>query len=359
MAAENLRLLQVIAGAPQGGAEAFFVRLTAGLAEAGVVSHAVLRPHAERRAVLQAAGVGITELPFGGLGDRMIGTTRRGLLRAIDDFRPTVVLSWMNRATRFLPAAPARPRPYVHVARLGGYYELKYYKHCDWLVGNTKDIVDYLVDNGWPPARARYLPNFADETTSPAVSRASEGTPADVPLFLALGRLHVNKGFDVLLDAMARLPRAWLWLAGDGPLRADLEAQAAKLGIADRVRFLGWRDDGPALMAAADALVCPSRHEPLGNVVIEAWSRGLPVVAARAQGPAALLDDGETGLLVPTEDSAALAVALTRIAANRDLADKIGAAGQGAYEEQFSKTAVVARYVDFLREITAENPPKA
>jgi glycosyltransferase involved in cell wall biosynthesis len=181
-------------------------------------------------------------------------------------------------------------------------------------------------------------------------------TPADVPLFLALGRLHTNKGFDVLLDAMARLPRAWLWLGGDGPLRADLEAQAVKLGIADRVRFLGWRDDGPALMAAADALICPSRHEPLGNVVIEAWARGLPVVAARAQGPAALLDDGETGLLVPTEDSAALAVAMTRIAANRDLATEIGAAGRAAYQAQFSKTAVVARYVDFLREITATVP---
>ncbi|MFN4283901.1 MAG: glycosyltransferase [Alphaproteobacteria bacterium] len=346
-----MRVMQVMAGAPQGGAEAFFVRLTAGLAEAGIASHAVLRPHPERIETLLAAGVGVTELPFGGLGDRLFGRTRGGLLRAMRSFKPDVVITWMNRATRFMPQP--RPLPYVHVARLGGYYDLKYYKRCDWLVGNTKDIVDYLVDSGWAAERARYLPNFADETVAPAVPRASLDTPNGVPLFLALGRLHVNKGFDVLLDAMVRLPRAYLWLAGDGPLRGDLEAQTARLGIGERVRFLGWRDDTPALMAAADALVCPSRHEPLGNVVIEAWSRGLPVIAARAQGPSALIDDEVTGLLVPTEDSRALAAAMTRLAADQNLAVTLGASGRSAYREQFSKAAVVARYADFLREIVA------
>lgn len=346
-----MRVMQVMAGAPQGGAEAFFVRLTAGLAETGIASHAVLRPHPERADKLLAAGVGVTELPFGGFGDRLFGRTRGGLVRAIRGFKPDVVLTWMNRATRFMPRP--RPLPYVHVARLGGYYDLKYYKHCDWLIGNTKDIVDYLIDNGWPPERALYLPNFADETTAPAVPRASLNTPNGVPLFLALGRLHVNKGFDVLLDAMVRLPRAWLWLAGDGPLRGDLEAQAAKLGIGERVRFLGWRDDTPALMAAADALVCPSRHEPLGNVVIEAWSRGLPVIAARAQGPSALIDDEVTGLLVPTEDSHALAAAMTRLAADQNLAVTLGASGRSAYREQFSKAAVIRRYVDALNQIVA------
>ena len=354
-----MRVLQAMAGAPQGGAEAFFVRLATGLAEAGVESHAALRPHSERINALLAAGVGITELPFGGFGDRLFGRTRGGLNRAIHSFKPDVVLSWMNRATRFLPPASARVRPYVHVARLGGYYDLKYYKHCDWLVGNTKDIVDYLVDSGWPAERARYLPNFADETTSPAVPRASLNTPNGVPLFLALGRFHKNKGFDVLLDAMVRLPRAWLWLGGDGPLRGELEAQVARLGIGERVRLLGWREDSSTLMAAADVLVCPSRHEPLGNVVIEAWARGLPVIAARAQGPSALIDDSVTGLLVPTDDSHALAAAMTRLAADQGLAATLGASGRSAYREQFSKAAVVGRYVDFLREITANNLPNS
>src|SRR3546814_2771750 len=67
----------------------------------------------------------------------------------------------------------------------------------------------------------------------------------------------------------------WLWLAGEGPRRRALMQQAARLGLGDRVRFLGWRDDVAALLRAADVFLCPSRHEPLGNVVIEAWAHGL------------------------------------------------------------------------------------
>jgi hypothetical protein len=109
-----------------------------------------------------------------------------------------------------------------------------------------------------------------------------------------------------------------LWIAGDGPLRARLERMARGLGIEERVAFLGWRDDVPALMAHADLLVCPSLHEPLGNVLIEAWSAGLPVVATASDGPAGLIRDGETGLLVPLPQQRgggplALALAIERL----------------------------------------------
>ncbi len=104
--------------------------------------------------------------------------------------------------------------------------------------------------------------------------RASLQTPDGAPLLLALGRLHENKAFDVLLDAVALLPDG-LAVArrARGRCATRSRAQAERLGIAERVRFLGWRDDVAALIAAADALVCPSRHEPLGNVVIEAWAQ--------------------------------------------------------------------------------------
>ncbi len=80
-----------------------------------------------------------------------------------------------------------------------------------------------------------------------------------MPLALALGRLHPNKGFDLLLDALALTRDIHLWIAGDGPLRQDLERQARGLRIADRVRFLGWREDTAMLLAASDMLVSPSR----------------------------------------------------------------------------------------------------
>ena len=89
-----------------------------------------------------------------------------------------------------------------------------------------------------------------------------------------------------------------------------LEKAAGALGVADRVRFLGWRADPSALYRAADVCVFPSRYEPLGNVVIQAWAHGLPVVAAASQGPAALIEDGADGLLVPIDDADALAAAV-------------------------------------------------
>jgi glycosyltransferase involved in cell wall biosynthesis len=352
-----MRVMQVMAGAQHGGAEAFFVRHTIALAQAGVETRAVIRPFAHRREALAAGGVPVAELPFGSWFDFR---TRPRLAAEIDAFKPDIVLSWMNRGTHFVPR-PARDdgrAPFVHVGRLGGYYSMKYYRNCDHLIGNTRDIVDYIVRSGWPAGRAHYLPNFAEETSAPAVPRASLQTPDGVPLFLALGRLHVNKGFDVLLDAVAMQPEAWLWLAGEGPLRRSLTAQAERLGIAHRVRFLGWRQDVAALMAASDALICSSRHEPLGNVVIEAWIHALPVIATDSQGPAALIQSGRTGLLVPREDAGALAAAMARIAGDRALAAALAQAGRAAYLERFSRQAVVDRYLAFFDRITATRNPE-
>jgi glycosyltransferase involved in cell wall biosynthesis len=169
---------------------------------------------------------------------------------------------------------------------------------------------------------------------------------------LALGRLHENKGFDVLLAALARVPDLHLWLAGEGPLRGDLESQAAALGVAGRVRFLGWRDDVPALLAAADFLVSSSRHEPLGNVVIEAWAAERAVIATASAGPRELIRDGESGLLAPIEDAAALAAALARLAADPALRARLAAGGHAAYAAQFTESAVVRRYQDFFAAVT-------
>jgi glycosyltransferase involved in cell wall biosynthesis len=141
-------------------------------------------------------------------------------------------------------------------------------------------------------------------------------------------------------------------------LRPQLEALAARLGVSDRVRFLGWREDTPFLLGSADLLVCPSIHEPLGNVVIEAWSAGLPVVATASDGPAGLIEDGVNGLLVPLPDRPgggppALARALERLCADRALRTRLGQAGRCAYEAAFTEEAVVAQYRQFFDRIAA------
>jgi glycosyltransferase involved in cell wall biosynthesis len=335
------RLLQIIAGAPHGGAETFFVRLAAALQRAGEQQRVLIRRNAPRARALHDAGIAVTELRFGG---RLDLATRRGIARAIAEWRPDIVLTWMSRATRLCP-----PGDFVHVARLGGYYDLKHYRRCRHLIGNTRDIADYAVRSGWPVERVHWLPNFVPEPPPAAALPRDPG----MPLALALGRLHPNKGFDVLLEALARAPGIALWLAGDGPLRARLEGQAARLGLGGRVRFLGWREDVPALLATADLLVCPSRIEPLGNVVLEAWAARLPVVAAAAAGPAALIEDRVSGLLVPAEDPAALAAAMTAAIADPALRMRLAAAGRRAYEAGFTEAEVVARYRALFDRIAA------
>jgi glycosyltransferase involved in cell wall biosynthesis len=338
-----MRILQVMAGAEFGGAEAFFTRLVMALRRAGLHQRVVIRNNQARATLLRDGGIEPVELRFGGPLDIW---TRMGLKREIDSFFPHVVMTWMNRATSLCPQGN-----FVHVARLGGYYDLKYYRKCDHLVGNTEDIVEYLTAQGWPAEKAHYLPNFVSAEIAAPLNRKDYYTPKDAPLLLAMGRLHENKAFDVLLDALVRLPNAYLWLAGEGPKRAELEAQAEKIGVKPRVRFLGWRDDIAALLASCDVFVCPSRHEPLGNVVVEAWAQSKPVVAADSLGPGVLISHGENGFLAPINDSDGLAYAIAHVLGDENLRSGIARHGRATYEERFTEDAVVAQYLEFFERI--------
>jgi glycosyltransferase involved in cell wall biosynthesis len=342
-----------MAGARHGGAEAFFVRLVSAMQRAGnrfdIEQKVVIRENAERAAILRTDGIEPMELPFGGFFDFRTANALKKLLAA---FRPHIVMTWMNRATDKCPAGTA-DMDFIHVGRLGGYYDLKYYQSCDHLIGNTEDIVDYLVDCGWPRQRAHHLPNFVHEATAPPLSRSELFTPQGAPLIFALGRLHRNKAFDVLLAALSRVPNVYLWLAGDGPLRRDLEEEARRLGVKPRVRFLGWRDDVAALFAAADLFVCPSRHEPLGNVVVEAWAQAKPVIAADSLGPGTLIHDRETGVLVPVDDAPSMARAIEMVLGDEQLRGHIARQGREAFAAGFTEEAVVEQYMEFFDAVMA------
>lgn len=327
-----------MAGARTGGAELFYERLTIALAGAGDEVLPVIRRDPGRAERLRAGGTNPVELAFGGPLDLV---TRWRLGRALRAFRPRVAVAWMNRAAAATPAGD-----WVLIGRQGGFYDLKYYRHCDHIVGNTHGIVEWIRTQGWPAQRAHYVPNFVpDLAAAPA-----EPSSARPPSLLALGRLHRNKAFDILIRAMPALPDAHLSIAGDGPERDALAALAGELGVADRVHLLGWRHDTGALLAECDVLVCPSRHEPLGNVVIEGWSARRPVVAAASSGPSELIAHGETGLLVPIDDPDALASAV-RAALDHPTRSSLVAAGRLRYEADFAEAAVVERWRRFLRSV--------
>jgi glycosyltransferase involved in cell wall biosynthesis len=332
-----------MAGAAHGGAEGFFERLVVAQHGAGMSVLAAIRADAARAARLVAGGVAPVELRFGGPFDLLSG---RRLRAALDSFRPDVVVAWMSRGARFAGAA-SRARPWTLVGRLGGQYDLRYYKRCDILVGNTRGLRDWIAAQGWPRERLKHLPNFADDLAGAAP--AALPVPAGAPVLLAMGRLHGNKDFPTLLRAIARLPESvHLALAGEGPERTALETLARDLAIAPRVAFLGWRQDIGALLAACTMLVVPSRIEPLGNVVLEGFSAARPVVATAADGPRELIEPGRNGIVVPIGDHAALAGAIMDLLDNSERAAAIARAGRATFEAEFARAPVLAAWRGFL-----------
>lgn len=339
-----MSVLHLLGSDGDGGAETYFVDLVRALHRAGVEETCAIRGHGGREQALAEAGVPARTFPFGGPMDLF---TRPRIASLAARTATRVAVAWMNRAARHTPAGS-----WKRVGRLGGYYSLKYYRGFDQLVGNTRDIVKWVIEQGWPADRVRYIPNFAPAAEdSPPVSRASLDTPPDVPLLLGMGRLHDAKAHDVSLRALTMIPNAVLWIAGDGPLEAQLKTMALALGVAERVRFLGWRTDAAALYRAADVCLFPSRFEPLGNVVIQAWAQGLPVVAARSQGPGALIRDGEDGLLIDIDDAEALAERTRALLADPMLRIRLIQNGHARVEAEFGEAAVVAQWRALFSEL--------
>lgn len=174
-----------------------------------------------------------------------------------------------------------------------------------------------------------------------------EGPPAAHRgrLFLAVGRLHRQKAYDVLLEAFARiaaeLPDWRLAALGEGEQRGALEAQAARLGLAERVDWLGQVADPWPWLRAAEVFVLPSRYEGTPNALLEAMSCGLaPIVSDATAGALDFVSDEVSGLVVPVEDPAALAAAMRRLAGDAALRARLGAEARARVAELSFERAV-------------------
>ena len=337
-----MKVMQIMAGAPHGGAETFYTDLVLALHESGLEQVAVTRKDTVRAERLRDKGVPLVSYPgaaFRGWGRMAVG----GLIRR---HAPDVIQVWQGRAASHLPhtAVPA-------IGWFGGYYDLARYGNCDQFVAVTRDIRRHVIEAGCPAERAHTIHTFALLDEAAPASRADLETPDRAPLILVLARLHEKKGIDTLLQALALTHGIFLWIAGDGELRSDLERLASKLDVTDRVRFLGWRGDRAALLRAADLLALPSRYEPFGTVMVEAWQMGVPLVACAAAGPAAYVQDGRNGLLVPIDDSSALALALRRAVEDQALRAALIAGGRATYEADFTKAKIVAAYTELYQKV--------
>jgi len=152
---------------------------------------------------------------------------------------------------------------------------------------------------------------------------------------------------------MTELDDAYLWLNGEGPLRRLLGNEADRLGVAARVRFVEPSMDPVAFLRAANLAVLPASRETSDIAIAQAWAAGLPVIACKNEVSCSLIADGADGLLVPPGDAAALVAAIRRILGDDSLRRRLIAEGYVAYVKNFSREAVVRRWIGFYNELPA------
>jgi glycosyltransferase involved in cell wall biosynthesis len=200
------------------------------------------------------------------------------------------------------------------------------------------------------PFTVRVIPNGVDTVLfQPAQRGAREGQPFRI---LFVGRFQSQKNLPLLLREVSKLPggSCELHLVGDGPLRAELHALGAGLGIANAITWHGWlpREQLREVYRAADCIVNPSLYEGMPNVVLEAMACGKPVIASHVAGNDAVVEHGVTGLLFRLDEPEALGASLRMLMADRGVAEEMGRRGRKRVEEDYSWRRVADSYVQLF-----------
>jgi len=353
-----------------GGAQRTMLNLAATLPAQGL---------AVEVAVGQAAGLArqwaAPNLQFHELGGSRLAALIPSLARLIRSRKPDAILSTMvdaNVAVYLAAKLAGTDAPIIlretnsHRARsdlgfvrrqLAGYA----YRRGDQVIALSEGVRGELIeDMGLVSDRIVTIPNpVGVSAIARAAQQARDGAPPSGmvpgrPHIVAVGRLHRQKGIDILFDAFAKQQSdARLIVLGEGPERATLEAQAQRLGISERVFMPGFVADVNAYLAHSDLFVLSSRWEGFGHVIVEAMAAGLPVIATNCPyGPADILRHNETGWLVPPEDANALATAMSYALGERADARRVAAAGAKA-AERYESSCVAGEYAAMIREAIA------
>ena len=255
--------------------------------------------------------------------------------------------------------APWRRAPDRWIGRIA-------YRRADHVITVSSAIRRQLLGQfGVPTSKVTYVPNAVTAWAGPAGAVSLPAGCERGPLIGRVCRLAPEKGLDVFVRAAAavaaRAPSARFLVAGEGPCEAELRELAAKLGVDDRVHFLGHREDARALIARLDMLVVSSITDGAPLVILEAMAAGTPIVASACGGIPDQIRHEEDGILVPPADPGALAAAILRLVEEPALAVRLGDCGQRRASAEFSYEAMLARvqacYVAAARRRTTRAGP--
>ena len=225
---------------------------------------------------------------------------------------------------------------------------------CDAIVGLTRDeIREFLEHRAGKREQFCVIPSGVDLTPfeMPAATRdstrASLGLTPEETVIGFIGRFEEVKGPDLALEAVAQVmhhhPDVRFLMVGDGAMRPQLDEQARRLGIADRILWTGWREDIPELLSAMDIYLLTSRNEGQGRVLVEAMASGLPIVAMKSGGVGEVVEEGRTGLLVPAGDVAGVAEQLKTLLQSPDHRHEMGQYGIDRAHRLFSLEEMIRR----------------
>jgi glycosyltransferase involved in cell wall biosynthesis len=241
------------------------------------------------------------------------------------------------------------------------------------VVVNSLATAEAFQSNGGKNDLVRVIPNgFEISRFRPPFGKRSPGfpggfVPGDFPLVGLFGRITRWKGQDVLIKALADLPRVHglivgeaLFTAEDRIFREEISKLATDLGVADRIHFVGFCRDIVPLLFRVDLVVhCSTSPEPFGRVIVEAMLAGRPVVAAKGGGPLEIVKDHETGLLVEPSNSHALARAIHELLENPELAATLGESAKRDAEKRFGLEGVLQQWKQCIRQVTDPKQPYA
>lgn len=348
-----MKIFHLMSGAPYGGVEQQAERLTAVLQQNGDEQRVMLADNPARAERFAATGAITIEMQF---PSRFAFLDRRRINGVIKRFEPNIVISWTPDVAPLVEKGG-----FVHLGRIGSTYDGGAIAKCDHLLASTQARADIALNGGWPTTRVHVLPALpfarAGKAAVPPVSRKKLYTPPTAHLVVTAMRLVRNNGLETLLDAIARLSGYYLWIAGDGPDRTYLEAQAHEKGVKPRVRFLGWQEDLAPYVAVSEAYVHPARQDDGADAIVEAWGAGATVIAADSLGPGLLVKNGENGVLVPVDDPVSMAEAIKRLCRDRDLAKKLSDAGRAVFSEFYAEDKTARRYLDLFKTLATPAAP--
>jgi glycosyltransferase involved in cell wall biosynthesis len=349
----RVRVVQVMATGTNGGAQEhvhnLVTRLDPSFYDVSVVS---LSPGSAVRK-LQRAGVDVTVIDT---ADDVIATA--ALAAYLSDARADVIHNHMYRAevvgtkAAMALAEAGHMRPWVlstvHSSRVRPAEDQALLRQLtpemDHLIAVSRAIEHKIAEEGRVAASVSLIYNGVDlerfdHQEACCTLRAEYHLPHDAALVGVVGRLELEKGHPTLLEAwplvLARVPKAYLFIVGEGNRMDALHEIATRLGVADHVVFTGRRDDIPAVTAALDVAVLPSYREAQGLTILEAMALSRPVVASNVGGIPEMIESGVNGLLVPPHDPPALADAISRILLDHPLADQLARRGHDTVHDRF------------------------